>query len=87
MSADSLPEFHKDVAEKHEKLYNCHPCRNPKCNRMAGIHHYCDACMWMIENLPEKRYCACCGEKLVFECKNYKCDLSPCVTKEDTENE
>jgi len=27
--------------------FNCHPCQNPKCNRMAGKNYYCDACMEM----------------------------------------
>ena len=30
--------------------YNCHPCHNPKCERMAGETPYCVACSWMLDS-------------------------------------
>lgn len=54
MSADSLPEFHKDVAEKHIAEFNCYPCKNPKCKLYAHNNDYCEACMYMKDTSLEK---------------------------------
>jgi len=54
------------------KPFNCHPCKNPKCSRMAGKNDYCDACMFMLDrcnkhgefledkHLPEEKGCEDC---------------------------
>ena len=36
--------------------FNCHPCRNPKCNYMAGDNEYCHICQPWADKVKELEY-------------------------------